>query len=669
MNFRTIKTYLNLPRTIIYWIGFMLLGLSFFGLMRLAFLVRHRNLIADIPFRDIFLAFPYGIRFDLAVLCYLVLPFFIISFIPYLGFESSKIIRRILQAVLYTIFSLLIFLCLVDIEYYSAYGDRLGVWFYSYLDKPALVWYTIVSDYPVIFYMILWAILAAAFIYLAIKLNRIFKTPRGSNGDMPILTRATYFVVSLGLLAIGMRGSVSLAPLDWGSANFSNSGFANDLSLNGIFTLGRSLYENYDDARRSDAAENQFMPHDEALKIVQEQLVTPSDSLLDPKHSLKRLTHFSGDDTTKYNVVIIVLESWSALFVGALGEKPDATPFFDSLAQKSILFDNLYASGLRTNRGLLSVLCSFPSLPGRTVMKRYGAPHPFSSIADILGERGYDSYFIYGGDLGFDNMQGFFRDEGFKNFIGIDDFPRDEALNKWGVPDHLVFEKANDTFSKSGSKPFLSVIVTLSNHEPFKLPGPEFDVFPKGTEFRDYLNTFHYSDWSLGHFFALAKNQPYFRNTIFVLVGDHGKMLYNADDMRGNFRIASLIYCPGRSDIKAQIVEKACGQVDLLPTILGLLNRPAIHESWGRDIFAPGSDTSGFTFLNKDKSFAWVEGPLMLYEKTQSMVTLRNINSNSPDDMDSSLLSSERSVAMQRKGRAMQQLEVEMVHEGPINYK
>jgi phosphoglycerol transferase MdoB-like AlkP superfamily enzyme len=152
-------------------------------------------------------------------------------------------------------------------------------------------------------------------------------------------------------------------------------------------------------------------------------------------------------------------------------------------------------------------------------------------------------------------------------------------------------------------------------------------------------------------------------------VGDHGKMFDNADDMRSNFRIASLIYCPGRSDIKPEVVEKACGQVDLLPTILGLLGRPTIHESWGRDILSSGSDTSGFAFLNKDKSFAWVEGQLMLYEKTQSMVTLRNINSNSPDDMDSSLLSSERSVAMQRKCRAMQQLEVEMVHQGPISNK
>ena len=665
MNIDRLKKYLYPPKTFIYWLGFVILGLIFFALLRLTFLFQHRNMIAEAPLKDIFLAFPFGVRFDLVVLCYLILPFFIISFIPYIGFEASKIIRRITQIIIYVIFSLLILLLLVDIEYYSAYGDHLGVWFYSYLDKPGLVWYTVTSDYPIVSYMIAWIIITCAFISLAIKLNRIFKNKGRAYGDTSLLTIIVYFILGAGLLAVGMRGSITLAPLDWGGANFSNSGFANDLSLNGVFTLGRSLYEDYDEARRFNISDYQYFPHAEALKIVQGQLVTRLDSLIDPGHSLKRLSKYSNGDTAKQNVVIIVLESWSALFVGALGGKPDATPFFDSLSQESILFDNFYASGQRTNRGLLSVLCSFPSQPGRTVMKRYGAPHPFSSIADILGERGYDSYFIYGGDLGFDNMQGFFRDEGFKNFIGDSDFPHNDILNKWGVPDHLVLEKANETFSKMGDKPFLGVIVTLTNHEPFILPSPEFEVFPKAMEYRDYLNTFHYTDWSLSHFFALARKEPYFKNTIFVLVGDHGKILYNADDMRSNFRIASLIYCPGRNDIKAQVVEKTCGQVDLLPTILGLLGRPTINECWGRDILSSDNDTSGFAFLNKDKSFAWVEGPLICYEKTNSIVTLHNINLKSDFNSDTLSNSSERIAQMQRKGRAMQQLEVEMVHEGP----
>jgi phosphoglycerol transferase MdoB-like AlkP superfamily enzyme len=399
----------------------------------------------------------------------------------------------------------------------------------------------------------------------------------------------------------------------------------------------------------------------EALKVVQESVISPIDSLTEPDKSLRRLSAYSNNEGKDYNVVIIIMESWSAKFVGALGGKPDATPFFDSLSEKSLLFDNFYASGLRTNRGLLSTLCSFPSLPGRTVMKRYGAPHPFRSIAEILGERGYDSYFIYGGDLGFENMEGFFREQGIKNFIGIEDFPSSEALNKWGVPDHLVLERANETFTKLQT-PFLGVVVTLSNHEPFKLPGKEFEIFPKEIDFSAYLNAFHYSDWAIGQFFHQAEKEDYFKNTIFVLVADHGRVLYRPDDMRHNFRIACLIYCPGREDLKPQRIETVCGQVDLVPTILGLLGKPAIHESWGKDILGVSANKS-FAFLNKNDGYGWVEDSLMVREDPGVPAHLFRFPSDSLGLNDISTLYPEIINRMRRQGEAMLQLEVELVHE------
>ena len=295
-------------------------------------------------------------------------------------------------------------------------------------------------------------------------------------------------------------------------------------------------------------------------------------------------------------------------------------------------------------------------------MKRYGAPHPFRSIADILGERGYDSYFIYGGDLGFENMEGFFRNQGVKNFIDIDDFPIGSALNRWGVPDHKVFERANRTFA--GVKtPFLGVVVTLSNHEPFILPGKEFEIFPKGIDYRDYLNTFYYSDWSIGQFFHQAEKEEYFKHTIFVLVGDHGRVLYRPDDMRHNFRIACLIYCPGREDIKPQRIETVCGQVDLVPTILGLLDKPAIQESWGRNILAIPSAHEGYAFLNKNEGYGWVEDSLMVREEPGAPARLCRFPSDSLGITDISQLYPEIFKRMRRQGEAMLQLEVDMVHE------
>ena len=625
------------------------------GLFRLAFLLRHWHLAPGIPITDIAFSFLLGAKFDMAIISYAIIPFFIISFLPYVGYEYSKLARRISQGILYFLFSLIFLLGIIDIEYYTEYGERLGVWFYSYLDHVKLVWYGVSSSFPVWFYILLWILITFVFIFLAARVGRIIRKPEKPNW----LSKGIYLGVSLILLGIAMRGGVSLAPLDWGSAYHSNFSFANDLSLNGVFTLGHSLYEDYAD--KQSPTRYQFLTAEEALKTVQQSVVAPFDSLLEPGQSLKRLSRYNGSDSASYNVVIIIMESWSAKFVGALGGNPDATPFFDSLSQKSLLFDNFYASGLRTNRGLLSILCSFPSLPGRTVMKRYGAPHPFTCIADILGQRGYASYFIYGGDLGFENMEGFFREQGFKNFTGIEDFPLNAVLNKWGVPDHLVLERANQIFAKS-SKPFLGVVVTLTNHEPFKLPGPEFEVFPKSVENSDYLNTFYYSDWSLGQFFHQAEKENYFKNTIFVLVGDHGKVLSRPDDMLHNFRIACLIYAPGMENIKPQKIETVCGQADLVPTILGLLGKPAVHESWGKDILAVPSGNCGYAFLNKNDGYAWVEDSLMVREDPGAPAILCRFPSDSLGITNVSSLYPERFERMRRSGEAMLELEVEMVH-------
>ncbi len=623
------------------------------ALFRFAFLLRHSHLAPGIPLMDIIISFALGLKFDMVILAYAIIPFFVISLMPMIGFRDSRVMRGILQWLLFAVFGLVFLLSLIDIEYYRQYGEHLGVWFYSYFDHFKLVWFNVVNNSPVAIFAIIWILIMAAFVFFARLIGRILEKTDRANW----FSKGFFGLLFLLFLALSMRGSLSVSPLDWGSAYHSNYGFANDLALNGVFTLSHSLYEDY--AEKNSPSEYQFMPGDQALKTVQASVVSDMDSLLEPDKSLLRLSRYSGTDTLKYNVVIIILESWAAKFVGTLGGQPDATPFFDSLAEKSLLFNNFYASGLRTNRGLLSTLCAFPSLPGRTVMKRYGAPHPFTSIGDILGAKGYATYFLYGGDLGFENMEGFFRNQGFKNFVGLDDFPMGAALNKWGVPDHLVLERANQLFASS-TEPFLGVVVTLTNHEPFKLPGPEFEVFPKSVENHEYLNTFHYSDWSLGQFFHQAEKEKYFRNTIFVLVGDHGKVLNRPDDMQHNFRIASLIYCPGRPDIKPRRIEEVCGQVDLVPTVLGLLGKPVIHESWGRDILA-APDNHGFAYLNRNDGFGWVEDSLIVSGGPNMPARLCRFPSDSLCINDISALYPSIFERMRRQGEAMLQLEVQMV--------
>jgi phosphoglycerol transferase MdoB-like AlkP superfamily enzyme len=651
------KSLIKPPKTIRYWIGIYFLGMVFLSLERLLFLWRHWKIAQPLPGSELWGALFYGMRFDMSVLSYLIAPFFVLSLLPFIGFEFSNLARKIVQTVFYGVMSIVLLLGLADIEYFGVFGDHLGVWFYTYLDQPGMIWYSIKTSTPVYQYLIGWVILAAIFIWAASKIGKVFK----AKTNVGLLTRITYFVVGGLFLAITMRGSFSVAALDWGGAYHTKHYFANELSLNGTFTLSRSLYEYYNDVSRHDPATYKFMDSQQALKTVQESVVSRSDSLLEPDKSLKRFSKFTGRDSVKYNVVIIFMESWAARFVGTLGCNLGVTPFFDSLADNSILFENMYASGMRTNRGLLSVLCSFPSLPGRTVMKLYGASLPFISLPKILAERGYQSYFIYGGDLVFDNMGGFFRKQGIENFIGIEDFPDQSESSKWGIPDHIVLARANETFAKS-QQPFFGTILTLSNHDPFVLPDKSFEIYPESLDYHEGLNAFHYSDWALGRFFEAAEKEAYFKNTIFVLVADHSHVMDKPDDIIGNYRIASLIYCPGKPEITPRRIATICGQVDLPPSILDLLGGSAVQESWGKDIFDSTWRDNGYAFINNGATFGWIADSLIYFERVGTSSNLYKQDRTGLVDVSDKYSAEFNS--FRNKGRAMLQSEVQMTHPG-----
>ena len=654
-----IKRIISPPRIVYYWLIFLLWSLFSLTMLRLIFLIRHRELAIGLPAVDIMKSLGIGVQFDIVIIGYIIAPFILISNLPYIGFEFSRRGRLIVQSLMYALVSLVIMLSLIDIEYYGFFGEHLGVWFYSYLDNFGPVIYSVFELYPVFQYFIAWIAITALFVYVANKFNVIFKVRKRTG----IINRFSYLVVTAIVLIIMIRGGISVAPVDWGTAYHSNFLFANELSLNGVYTLTRNLYEYTDDTSRHNPDKYHFDSTSEVLSRAENYITQPGDRLIEPGVSLKRLSSFESNTGEPQNVVFIILESWSAKYIGAYGGTPSATPFFDQLAERSLFFENFFASGLRTNRGLLSVLCSFPSQPGRTVMKMYSANHPFMSISEILKDQGYSSYLIYGGDLNFDNMGGFFRMKGFENLIGIDDFDSDQQLNKWGVPDMPVLERANEIFASSSDQPFVGVVLTLSNHEPFVLPDEKYEKFGSDVKFHSYLNTFYYADCSLRHFFDLASSEDYFDNTIFVLVGDHGKILGNPNDIIDIFGIGSLIYAPGRDDIEPRHIKSYCGQMDLLPTTLYLLGKPVVHESWGRNILGLPEGDNGFAFVNRDDSYGLIADSFLLWEKVGVKTELFDISQKPIKYMDISQSHPEIVEELKLRGRTIIQLEVDLVHD------
>ncbi len=666
-KYEKIITWLAPPKTFLFFGLLFFSGVLFLTLFRLGFLLRYHHLASGIPSSILFQSFIIGARFDMVVLSYLLIPFFILSSFPFINTFRWKPARNLTLFLIFLGLSFLFLLSLVDLEYFSEFGTRLNHWALEYLDRPDFVFYSIWSSYPVIPYLILWAFICFVFIFFMLKLSR--KILKKSSNRFPP-NEIFYFILALFLLFFSARGRLKLAPIDWGLAYFSKYDFANQLALNGIHTLGKTMLDEHKESSPEYLSEFHFFDDKEALTSVQKLLTGRNEKLEDSLHSIRRYIISESDKLENHNIVIVLLESWLAEFVGSLGSKLNLTPHFDSLVQNGILFENFFATGTRTNRGLVSVLCSFPSQPGGTLMKKFNHNQPFVSLSRILKEREYNTLFIYGGDLQFDNMKGFFSQQGFDLFAGQEDFPKKEFTNKWGVPNDIVFSRAVEEFSRIGDHPFLGVIVTLSNHEPFTLPRNVTKPYPSDYPNSEYLNAFHYSDWALGKFFHQAEKEAFFKNTIFVLVADHGRLLQSQSDLPlERFHIACLIYSPEIIGKEPKRIKTVASQTDLIPTILGLLGKPALHESWGRDLFSLSSEDKGFAMMVDGKRIGWVDPPYFLVDRIGATTSLYNYIDDPEQKKDVSSEHPGITKELEKKERSFLQLSIQQSAKKGIKIK
>ena len=283
-----IRRILNLifpPRIVLFYAAVFAASAVCLTLLRLGFLLKHRSLASDIPLPTFLYSFIAGARFDAVVISWILIPLFILSHLPLISMDRLKPARVIVLTILVICFSLLFLLSLVDIEYFSEFGSRLNHWALEYLDQPDMVWYTVWSGYPVAVYFILLGALTFVFAFLVIRISgRIFSRRQKER----ISVRCIYFLVILALLFLGARGRWQLAPMNWGLAYFSPYGFANQLALNGPYTLSRSYWDDYRHKSGESLDRFRFFATAEALSSVQDLLANPKEKLVDPSTSLAR---------------------------------------------------------------------------------------------------------------------------------------------------------------------------------------------------------------------------------------------------------------------------------------------------------------------------------------------------------------------------------------------
>lgn len=300
--------------------------------------------------------------------------------------------------------------------------------------------------------------------------------------------------------------------------------------------------------------------------------------------------HVSADSTAVFapgarpNIVLITMESMSADFMARYGDTRGITPNIDSLAVRSMVFDNLIATGNRTVRGLEALSLSLPPCPGESIIKRPDCAGKHS-VASVLDSLGYTSYFFYGGNAYFDNMGSFFGGNGYEVVDASAYSPEEITFkNIWGVSDEDSFRKAISTLDAAAKHgPFFANIMTISNHRPYTYPEGRIDI-PTDSKSRE--GGVKYADWSIGEFFRLARQQPWFDNTIFVIVADHCASSAGKTELPLKFyHIPAMIYAPGR--IEPQAVGKFCSQIDLMPTVFALIGLDYDSYFYGANILSP----------------------------------------------------------------------------------
>lgn len=555
---------------------YCLFWLLFFVSARLIFLVYHIDKTSELAFADTFLSIIHGFRLDLSAMGYfLLIPGLLIVLTVY--FQAS-ILRNLLW--IYTIILLMIssLLVIIDLEIYSHWGFRLDATPLLYVgedtpmavDTSAVVWLTI-----------MWALLFFAFIILFKKLviSRV--------KDLKISDWRTSAVMLIltALMIAPIRGTVGVAPINTGVVYFHPTNlYANHAAINAIWNTGYALRK----AGRLKYPGN-FLEKDKTQKYFNELYASggPTENIL---------------NTDRPNVIIIILESYTFRFLEPLGGVPGVAPNLSKLAKEGILFTNMYASGDRTDKGIVSILSGYPAQPLSSIIKYPKKTQSLPFLNKEFKKMGYYTSFTYGGNIDFANFRSYLSNAQFDNIIHSQHFPAELNNSKWGVHDEYVFEKFLEE-SNEATAPFFKVMLSLSSHEPFDVP---MKTVIEGEDDKSrFLNSAYYTDRALGQFFEQAKASEWWKNTLVVITADHGHPLPDNKGVANPNRFKIPMVWTGGALAKTDtVINSFVNQTDIANTVLGQLGKDSNKFKFSQNVLK--TDTEGFAVYIYNNGFGFV---------------------------------------------------------------
>jgi len=453
------------------------------------------------------------------------------------------------------------------------YDARPNILFVEYLKYPREVFSTLLIGFPVQTILAIGLTLVSA--WAAWKwLRRSVAKTRGIN----LLVALLMLPVIAVLLLVMIRSSTAHRPANPSTVAFSQDAMVNELPLNSTYTVLYAIYEDYRYGNQGGAHYGK-MSDEQMLSIIRDEARITEPTGLDIGIPTLHRQEPTREFSRPLNLVIVLEESLGAEYVGSLGGK-DLTPNIDKYSSEGIWFERLYATGMRSVRGIEAILTSFTPTQALSVVKLASTQRRFFTLAELLKQKGYQTSFIYGGESHFDNMRRFFMANGFETVIDESDFPDPVFHAVWGVSDEDLFNRAHQHFESKQDQPFFSLVFTSSNHEPFDIPADRVDPETGPTAGLD--TAIKYADYALGQFIERARKSDYWENTIFLVIADHNVRVYGDSLVPiDHFQIPGVIL---GGSIEPRVVPGISSQIDMLPTLLSLMGISAEHPSIGRDL-------------------------------------------------------------------------------------
>lgn len=561
------------------------ISLSILTVLRIVFIGVYYK--SGLHFADILKALGIGVIIDSSVTSVCIVICFLLGLLVALMAEKAG--KTVLNIGLTLSLLFATSVNVVDLFYFKYYNTRLSYnlvryFFENFGDNLKMLW----NSFPLI-----WVLLGiiALTLLMGLFVKRLFKDTR---------LKERWTVIPAVVLTFGILSFLYYGPPFWRLTTFSSDTMLNQAASNGVYTLVKSysVSRHYHDDLFPFEEQQVLDDMEENLAFIRSQEETPVASIAPTLRKFNQV----NETVTPKNVVVIISESFSATLTGVIGQDERSyAPYFDSICQEGVLFTHCFSNGPRTQHGLVSVLSGFPSVIGSSLIRRRET-NAFFTIADVLAAEGYETRFIHGGDVSYDDMDDYLRQGNFQRIFDVNDFESYRFKNDWGVCDEDLFDLAYQKISET-TQPHLTVILTMSNHMPFDIPPYFSETHTEMTGFKESKASYYYSDYAFGTFMDKMKQLPDYDNTLILYLADHGEVYSEADHQFRLFHIPALLL---NGSHRGTMVDAVCSQMDFVPTILSEIGFQGAFPCIGRNLFA--ADSQPFATMNSyDNVHLWMQ--------------------------------------------------------------